>query len=364
MPKELQLPEPFEYNTDLLKEQMPTYVERNLQDRISSNTPTSYSLHCPVHGEDNNPSCSIDNKKGPWLYHCFADGCGSSGTLLDLNGAIESLEPWSAENFASLTEKLGLTFDDVKATVDCKYRKTSGATTTQPQPSPDDNLTKKIREEFATMIGPFIHDMDKWRDNLIKSSPHLVESPKVSSSHDLINHLFREDDIIWMGDQWDSGSPEHAANFRTRQQWSQEDQLPPRIAAGTFQPGSTSRSSNGLLTSPFIVIESDGVLGGPPAKPAENELNKCLSAALIGYVQTHLGLTLRAVIDTGNKSLHAWFDRPDENEFLALRTMAEGLRIDRGVLDRAPTLPLRTPGCIHEKTNVPASLLYLNPISK
>ena len=37
-------------------------------------------VHCPIHGVDKNPSCSINISKG--IYNCFA--CGSSGTLSDL----------------------------------------------------------------------------------------------------------------------------------------------------------------------------------------------------------------------------------------------------------------------------------------
>lgn len=37
-------------------------------------------IHCPIHGVDKNPSCSVNISKG--IYNCFA--CGSSGTVSNL----------------------------------------------------------------------------------------------------------------------------------------------------------------------------------------------------------------------------------------------------------------------------------------
>lgn len=356
------LPEPFEYDTELLKDQMFTYVDRNLADRVANITNTGYALHCPIHGDDNNESCSIDNNKGTPLYYCHA--CGSTGSLLDLHATRNGFEPWSAENLASLTEALGLTFEDVKATTRCTYDTPPRGKVSRPRASEsgaDEELTQSIKANLASMLAPFMSDSLNWRSQLIESSPFPLESHAVSPTHDLIRTLIQNDDVIWMGDYNDSGQPKHASNFRTCREWLQEKQLPPRLAAGIFKPGSVSRSTNSVLSSPFIVIESDNIIGIPPNDPTLKVINKCFSAALISYAQDQWGLTLRAVIDTGNKSLHAWFDRPSEDELDSIKKMARGFCIDSTVLKRAQALPLRAPGCIHEKSNLPATLLYLNP---
>ena len=179
--------------------------------------------------------------------------------------------------------------------------------------------------------------------------------------HDFIISLYQLDDILWLGGQYDSGEEKHRANFRTCAEWLELTELPPRIAPATFHAGSFSRSSINVKTSPFIIIESDDLVGHKPVTLEDRERNKALSHALIGYAQHELGLTLRAVIDTGNKSLHAWFDRPPPSELDAIKKMAAGLRIDLSALDQGHS-PFRMPGCTHDKTNQPARLLYLNPI--
>lgn len=76
-----------------------------------------------------------------------------------------------------------------------------------------------------------------------------------------------------------------------------------------------------------------------------------------------LKMNLRAVIDTGGKSLHGWFDRPSPEGIDALKTLLHGLAIDAAVFDRCSSNPLRAPGCQHEGTGKIAQLLYLKPIS-
>ena len=48
-------------------------------DTYNENT-GNIMVHCPVHGHDKNPSCSVNISKG--VYNCFA--CGDSGTLSQL----------------------------------------------------------------------------------------------------------------------------------------------------------------------------------------------------------------------------------------------------------------------------------------
>jgi hypothetical protein len=163
-----------------------------------------------------------------------------------------------------------------------------------------------------------------------------------------------------MGTPFDTGREKHRENFRTTQEWIEADSLPPRIAAGAFRPGSFSRSKENLDRSSFLIIESDDLIGKKPTNANERNENKALSYALAGYCQQELGLHLRAVIDTGNKSLHLWFDRPPLKALEAVRILAPGLRIDTVLLDSCATAPLRMPGCIHEKTQLPATLLYLD----
>ena len=197
---------------------------------------------------------------------------------------------------------------------------------------------------------------DDWYLEFLDQSPIRFHDEE-TLRHEFLLRLFYSDDILWLGkDRYQSGQPHHAANFRTRDEWLKDKDLPPLVAAGVFREGSISRGKDAVELSPYIVIECDEI-GDTPAK------NKKLSAALIRYAQKALGLILRAVIDTGNKSLHAWFDRPSQTDFEALLKHADHFMIDPGLLEQCQHSPLRLPGAIHEKSNKPATLIYLNPIT-
>ncbi|MBS0657908.1 MAG: hypothetical protein JSR82_06635 [Verrucomicrobia bacterium] len=177
--------------------------------------------------------------------------------------------------------------------------------------------------------------------------------------HLLLGALFGPEDVLWIGDPTDSGREEHAARFRPRDAWRACWTRPGnRLAAGSFLAGSISRGRASVARSPFVVVESDELIGHKPQTDADREANKCASAALFHFLE-RVGLRLRAVIDTGGKSLHGWFDRPAEEVLSGLRARAEALRIDAGLLDRCAWSPLRLPGCIHEKTGRAARLLFL-----
>ena len=88
-----------------------------------------------------------------------------------------------------------------------------------------------------------------------------------------------------------------------------------------------------------------------------------MCAALFSFLRNEFHLSLRAVIDTGGKSLHGWFDHPTPRATAGLTRLAEGLAIDTNVLANAAAFPLRLPGCLHTTTGQRARLLYLKPIS-
>lgn len=216
-------------------------------------------------------------------------------------------------------------------------------------------------EALNKRLKPYLED--DWYLEFLDQSPIRFHDSK-SLRHEFISSLFYADDILWMGkDRYQSGKPHHAANFRTRDEWLKLETLPVLMAAGVFYPDSINRNERNVELSPYIVIECDEIIGKEPKTGAEKAENKRLSAALIQYAQKRLGLTLRAVVDTGNKSLHAWFDRPSRRDFEALLEVSKHFKIDTGLLEQCPHSPLRLHGAIHSKSNQPATLIYLNPIT-
>ena len=306
------------------------------------------------------PACRSagGDKKGNHLFINGTDGNGEFGCVVSGNDKTHSKEIFA---LVCILENREPTLEEKRQWAAGKRERERAAHREYLRITAQEKLTERIQEILERKLTPYLSS--DWPADLWHSSPIRCDPPE-AIPHDFIISLFKADDILWLGREYDTGSPHHAAQFKTCREWLKIDTLPPRIAAGTFHPRSISRSKSSVNASPYILLESDDLIGSKPNTPEERQRNKALSNALIGYAQDKLGLELRAVIDTGNRSLHAWCDRPPDTAMKALRKMAAGLRIDDAVLDSCQFLPLRMPHCIHEKTQTPARLLYLNPISK
>jgi len=347
---------------DQIKEMLPHYLERYWLEKIHRKTESSFQLHCPFH-EDKTPSFAADRKKGTWLFKCFS--CGLAGSVIDLYAKDAGLDPRSYDAIKATAQAVGIELEQTTPPSPAERRgwairrheAAKKASATARKKEEQENLTNYQKQTLHQKLQPYLSN--DWRADLYHSSPLWTEAPEESTST-FLNILFPPEAIIWMGKPYDTGQERHRENFKRTHDWLKESSLPPRIAAGTFQPGSISRSKDNLENSSFLIIESDDLIGHKPKNPRERNENKALSYALAEYCQNELGLHLRAVIDTGNKSLHLWFDRPPPKALAAVRTLAPGLRIDTGLLDSCATAPLRMPGCIHEKTKLAATILYLN----
>lgn len=294
------------------------------------------------------------DRKGDHLWIKSLDGSGPYGCI---RGCYDK----EIFSLVGILENRELTPEEKRQWAKEKRERELAARREQLRITDQNNLTARIQQIRERMLAPYLSS--GWKADLWHSSEIRLDDPG-TEPHEFITALFKPEDSLWMGDRFDTGKPKHAANFKTCREWLKLDVLPPRIAAGTFHPGSISRGRDSVKTSSFIILECDDIIGHEPRTPEEKERNKSLSHALNLYAQDKLGLTLRAVIDTSNKSLHAWYDRPPEPAMNALRKMAAGLRIDQCILENCPYSPLRMPHCIHEKTNTPARLLYLNPITR
>lgn len=220
-------------------------------------------------------------------------------------------------------------------------------------------LTATLASKRMELLSPYLSS--DWRADFFHDSPLHLEPSHDGQTRQLIESLFEPQDILWMGDTYDSGQPAHRANFRPACEWLETQHLPPRLSAGTYRQGSISRSHSHLVTQPYLIIESDDLIGHKPENDREREENRRLNAALMHFLADRFQLDLRALIDTGGKSLHGWFTHPGEEVKAALSRLLDGLAIDPAVFHRASCAPLRAPGCLHEVTGRRASLSYLNP---
>lgn len=310
---------------------------------------------CPIHnGKDANFHLDLQ-ASGKWIAICRSQ-CGGTG--------------WNATRFVSAylgishpeaitkaAELAGISPED-DTPGKTPHRKPSPLITTGKDTGEGERISAAITSKRDAYLSPYISPA--WHADFWHSSEIILPPCHREQAEFFARHLFAREDTLWLGDEYDSGQPHHTAHFRLRDEWLAEIELPPRIAAGTFRPGSYSRSTGSLATAPFIVIESDDLIGRKPTTDSEREENRMQCAALIRFMQDRFKLSLRAVIDTGGKSLHGYFDRPSPAAIEALEEIADALAIDSQVITRAHN-PLRLPGCIHSTTGQPARLCYLNP---
>ena len=90
-----------------------------------------------------------------------------------------------------------------------------------------------------------------------------------------------------------------------------------------------SRSNDNVLHRRFLVVESD-------------VLSKDQVGAIFGFLRNDVGMPLRAIVDTGGKSLHGWFDFPKRTVFEELQIVLPQLGCDPGLFK--PSQPCRLPG--------------------
>ena len=183
-------------------------------------------------------------------------------------------------------------------------------------------------------------------ETMLTDSPARIPTSPHGQSLSVLK-LFRPLDILWIGHLCDSGQQWHRDNFRPARQWWSLDRLPPapRICTATFEPGVCRRSQESMRARRFLVVEADTL-------PLPTQ-----GAILRWLVDT--GLTLRAVIHSGGRSLHGWFDCPSARNLEELRLQLPALGCDPALFN--PVQPVRLPGWRRPDTGTTPRLLYLAP---
>ena len=183
-------------------------------------------------------------------------------------------------------------------------------------------------------------------EQLLAESPISIPIQIPTHSKLLIQHLFNPSDVIWIGDTHDSGKPRHARHFKTAQHWAKWGFLKgPFIVPSTFNPGSVSRCKSNVLLRRYLVIESDTL----PAEDFLSVVNWC-----------RLFMPLHAVVHTGGKSRHGWFDTTFLNPeaWVELRSILPALEADSALFRESQ--PVRLPG-VRRGTDQWQRLLFLAP---
>lgn len=209
---------------------------------------------------------------------------------------------------------------------------------------------RKGLEQRAADIRPHILEKYHWpADSIAAASPVAINLP-VERQHRYIFDLFNDDDVLWCAPSVKcTGARWHDKYFHKAARWAREYKCPGAfICPNTFEAGTFSRSDANIARRRFLVVESD-------------TLSRDQVGAVFKWMIVCLGMSLRAVVNTGGRSLHAWFTYPSEGLPEKLRIILEGLGCEPAMF--RPAQPCRLPGVRRPDTGCWQELLYLAPPS-
>jgi hypothetical protein len=159
----------------------------------------------------------------------------------------------------------------------------------------------------------------------------------------LLLSLFDQEDIVWNGNVINSGQPSDTVYFKSVKDWISSEPKGNFTCPSTFKQGSYSRSNENVLSRKYLVIESD-------------ELDQDSVTAVFKWCRKFM--TLRAIVYTGGKSLHGWFDFPSALTLETLKSVLPKVGCDAALFK--PAQPVRMPGVKRDEKI--QSLIYLNPL--
>jgi hypothetical protein len=196
----------------------------------------------------------------------------------------------------------------------------------------DRERLERIRRRAAKSL-PQLLANSPWTYSQILADSPVQGLGKEADHWRLLLNKFSPDDVVWIGDTYDSGRPEHARHFRTAAEWLKESKAPgPFICPATFKNNSIARSNDIVLDRRFLVVESD-------------TLSKDQVGAIFKWLRDRVSLELVAIVDTAGKSLHGWFQYP-KHEFVLgeLKLVLPALQCDPKLF--TPSQPVRLPGAL------------------
>lgn len=219
-------------------------------------------------------------------------------------------------------------------------------------------LTKAERREYAKttqdvsqVARGILETFDKiyatyWR------GPELLAralGPEESQAH--FFGLYKDSDIIWIGDVHHSGFVGGLGHFRSVAHWKVAPRYWEYTATGIFNfESNVWRAKRMVVRQDYRVIEFDHL----DPEPLANQLKSC---ALYFYLAETFGLEGKVAILSGKKSVHFWVrNNPDlftDSFMLFLKTLGADPALFRAYQ------PVRFPGVIRAETNKPQSLIIL-----
>lgn len=261
--------------------------------------------------------CRIITSGAPTIY-CFHSSC--SGMIEEAN--LKLRKACTGKEF----EKKILTAEEVQAIREKQREKRIGFDL----------------EMFSGVSKETIFNKWEWSPaDMYEESPIGLDFDVEQDSRIFLTSLFNFEDVVWIGDVRDSGEPENSENFKTVYDWMFSKKFNFTCPA-TFKKGVYSRSNENVLERKYLVIESD-------------VLTQDQICAVFNFCRKFMNL--RAVIYTGGKSLHGWFNFPSMPTIDILKQLLPPMGCDPALFK--PAQPVRLPGV--KRGEKMQSLLYLNP---
>ena len=202
---------------------------------------------------------------------------------------------------------------------------------------------RQLLERRAASSLPLILKRHAWSyADIQEDSPTILAPDDVAFGWRRIAELYKPDDVLWIGDTYSSGKPEHLRHFQTAADWLKRSHIDGQLTCpATFKNGCFSRSNENVLARRFLVVESD-------------VLTKDQVGAVFRWLKDEVKLPLRAIVDTAGKSLHGWFDFPKKAVLEELEIILPQLCCDPGLF--RPSQPCRLPGATRDGKH--QSLIY------
>jgi hypothetical protein len=286
---------------------------------------------------------------------CAAEGSDKSGTNLSIqssSGAFTCAKypgETGRDHRREIFRLVGIKQERTPAEESAWRReKAKGAAEIYRRKRVSDALSAKRQSIIAAHPWPF--------DEVRKSSPPHRNDPR-----SFIAGLFNPQDIVWTGSVRDSGRPKDAHHWKTASEWQTMDEstIGPMISPAVWKPGVISRAKENVLSSPFTVLDFDGLDGIKPGSPEELREHLDNSLAVVRWLRESLSWRLAALLFTGSKSIHAWFYSPPSAALKSLEHTANILGVDAGLIGH-PEHPCRLPGWMHQKTGLPSEVLWMD----
>lgn len=218
-----------------------------------------------------------------------------------------------------------------------------------------------IKAKRAQSALPALIEKYKWSPYEVRadSPTHIDEYAHLPSV--FLAALFAPFEFVWSGEAFHSGEA-HRRKWRTVSEWNNAppETIGPLSAPATWRSGTFSRKRKNIAEAPFIVLNFDKIptTGKEPETSEEISRLVCESLAITRWLREGCGWSLSAILWTGSKSFHIWFEMPPEDHIAAIKESMVILGINRSLIG-SPGHPARLPGMIHEKTGQRSQTLWL-----